>query len=165
MDKLNTGFYFFNNTIRDKEKKSGKPELTPQDTIASKKIFSDLLEQTESVDNPSNAPDTQEEISVLLKDIGIQGKRFKQHRTMENLEEYKRMIRKLLGRVIESAENVSVKTLYNPIRKEKSPKLHFSIIDNELLHLTKIFMEEQNNVLKIASQIDKIEGILLDLAF
>lgn len=167
MDKLNTNYYFFKSDNNNSKKKISDKK---NERVEKKSFFNTLIDENKSfeeIDNLKNEhTDTlKEEISVLLKDIGQQGKRLKQNRTIADLDKYKKLVKSFLTKVISVSEDISVKTIYNTKRKEKISKLHLSIIDNELLQLTKIFIEEQASVIKIASQIDKIEGIILDMAY
>ncbi|OHD13517.1 MAG: hypothetical protein A2Y34_06340 [Spirochaetes bacterium GWC1_27_15] len=106
----------------------------------------------------------QEELEKLLKEIGIQGELLKKSRNLEDLDDYKKMVKKYLMSVIEQGEKIENKVTFHRIKKEKVAKVHLQIIDKELIELTRIFLSEQYNTLDIASKIDKIEGILVDLS-
>jgi uncharacterized protein YaaR (DUF327 family) len=66
--------------------------------------------------------------------------------------------------VIDQSEKSEKKAIWNKIKKEKITKIHLQVVNKELLDLTRIFMSEQYSVLEIASKIDKIQGILIDMA-
>lgn len=104
-----------------------------------------------------------ETIEKLLKDIGRQGEILKKSRSLEDLDKYKKMIKNFLKEIIDRIEKKERKSLWDKRKKEKIMKVHITIINKELEELTRIFFDEQQNILAIASQIDKIEGILIDL--
>ncbi|HBD92870.1 MAG: hypothetical protein A2015_03480 [Spirochaetes bacterium GWF1_31_7] len=173
MDKINNNYYLFNTDLKNKDLKK-KKNINDKDTkqVTSRSFFNNLFE-SEQLLNESEIIEKQsieyesfrEEISVMLKDIGNQGKKLKQNRNIIELEKYKKIIKSFLNKIINASESVTLKSIYNSKKKEKISKLHLSIIDEELLHLTRTFIDAQSSIIKLASQLDKIEGLLLDLAF
>lgn len=175
MAKINNNYFFFNSEIKNTEeqkrkKKDNEIQNAKKKNSLFRTILNDQIHQEISSDNPVKnkeeavpGGDEKEKIASLLKEVGRQGIILKKSKKVEDLEEYKRLIQDLIQKILCYSEQIETKIIYNTRRKEKISKLHLKVLDNELLDLTRVFMEEQKDVLKIASKIDKIEGILLDL--
>lgn len=167
MEKINNNYYFVNPEIKNNNKTEKKKPIKGKTESLFGSLFTEKIEEEEEINTESDKIDNnnlQVKIASMLKDIGQQGRTLKRNQTLYELDKYKKMVRDFLRKVVTYAEETEVKTIYNAKRKEKVSKLHLKIIDNELLELTRIFIEEQQSVIKLGSQIDKIEGILLDLA-
>ncbi len=165
MQKISDPSLLVNNELYLKSKdvnksKEGKKsvEIKKKDSIF-KNILQKEIEKKEDVETTNL-----EEIQKLLKDIGLQGRVLKKSSSIEDLDVYKKLVKKYIMSVIDISENTEKKSVYNRFKREKISKTHLNVIDKELLELTKIFIAEQKDVLKIASKIDKIEGMLIDLA-
>jgi uncharacterized protein len=143
-----------------------KTETNKKHPIKKDGVFKDILSFEENKANQEieELQLQQQEIEKLLKEIGIQGEVLKKSKRIEDLDIYKKSVKKFVLSVVELSENAEKKAIWNKIKKEKITKIHLQIIDKELLELTRIFMSEQHSVLEIASKIDKIEGILVDFA-
>lgn len=154
---LNANAYFQKKPIKKQEK---------SDVIKSKKtLFDNLLSTEESQQLTENESyDNNREIETQLKEIGIIGEKIKKNRNLTDLDQYKKKIKAFISLIINKSESIDTKFVWNKTRKEKIAKVHLKVIDKELKELTNIFFSEQRSVLKIASQIDKIEGILIDLS-
>jgi uncharacterized protein len=140
----------------DKTKK--KSSINFEKKSAFQEVFSSEMEDS-AIENVETT-----EIERLLKDIGIQGELLKKSKNLEDLDNYKKMVKKFILNIVELSETTEKKVVWNRFKKEKIAKIHLQIIDKELLDLTRIFMSEQYSVLQIASKIDKIQGMLIDLA-
>lgn len=164
MEKINENSYLYQQL--NSKTNSSKIKKNDLKSINNKKktYFFDLLQIEE---NQEEEKDTllfkKEEIATLLREIGKKGEILKKRLILADLDEYKKMVRHFLLTAIELSEKVEKKNLWNSFKKEKVTKIHLTIIDKELNELTKYFLEEQKDVFKIVSKIDKIEGILIDL--
>jgi uncharacterized protein YaaR (DUF327 family) len=166
MDKIDLSQYLFNPDPRlKKEKKSNRVSSGKKGSIKKTEDnkadneFSVLLDKPIENETPANL----EVIEDLLRDIGLSGERLKKKRDFNELEQYKKLVSKLIKDVIQVSITSENKTLWNSKRKEKVTKVHITVLNNELLELTRIFFEEQKNTLAIAAKIDKIEGMLIDM--
>jgi len=141
-----------------------KTDKTKKTNISNKKksLFQEILGSENEV-NQKESVQT-EEIEKLLKEIGVQGEVLKKSRDLDNLDIYKKKVKKLILNIIDLSESAEKKVVWNRFKKEKITKIHLQIVDKELLELTRIFMSEQYSVLDIAAKIDKIQGILVDLS-
>ncbi|HOV13707.1 MAG TPA: DUF327 family protein [Spirochaetota bacterium] len=166
MQKINDPSYLVNNELYLKNRELNKPVGKKKTDIVNNKkkksIFDEILNnEIEKTEEKREA--NLEEIQMMLKDVGLQGEVLKKSRNIEDLDKYKKLVKKFIMSIIDVAENTEKKSVYNRIKKEKITKVHLNIIDKELLELTKIFISEQYEVLKVASKIDKIEGMLISI--
>ena len=154
---LNANAYFQKKPIKKQEK---------LDIIKSKKTLFDNLLSTEEYQQvtENDLDNNNNEIETQLKEIGIIGEKIKKNRNLTDLDQYKKKIKVFISLILNKSESIDTKFVWNKMRKEKIAKVHLKVIDKELKELTNIFFSEQKSVLKIASQIDKIEGILIDLS-
>lgn len=164
MQKIDDPGYLVNNELYLKSKELNKTPKNNKSSGVKKKdpVFKNILENEIEKTEEKDTANT-EEIQKLLKDIGLQGQLLKRSRNIEDLDVYKKLVKKYLLSILDLSEKAEKKTVYNRFKKEKITKIHLNVIDKELLELTKIFLSEQHDVLKIASKIDKIEGMLIDL--
>ena len=154
--------YHQDSLVKKKELKNNqKTTKSSKTSFGTKNIFGELFENEEIETDLSGFDE--EEISRLLKDIGRQGLILKKSRDLNDLENYKNLIKKYLKGIIDISETTERKTVYDAKKKEKITKIYLQITNKELLELTRVFLSEQYDVLKVASQIDRIEGLLIDL--
>ena len=113
------------------------------------------------LERPENKNELNDEIANLLKDISAKGRNLKKYKKVEDLEDYKKLIQSLLKKVVSSTEKVEKKATFR--NGQKNFKLHLQIINKNLLELTREFMKQQKSVIAVATKIDSIEGLLLDL--
>ena len=162
MTKINNN-YLFNPSI--KQKKTNKNKKTHNSGGISS--FNNILQQNtieNQLDKTSLEPGSvsENEISLLLKDVGIQGKALKRQPNLEEFDKYRRLVGQLLSKILKESESVHKKEVRNFFKKEKVTKIHLKVVNQELLELTDLFMKGQKDIIKIAGKIDKIEGILID---
>jgi uncharacterized protein len=162
IDDLNHVLYPDAFIRKSETKKTGQPKKKSFLESESKSDFQEILfnETLEVEKNDLHSV----EIEKLLKDIGIQGEILKKSKDLEDLEKYKKMVHKFVLGIVDVSENTEKKVIWNKFKKEKIAKIHLQVIDKELLELARIFISEQYNVLEVASKIDKIQGMLVDMA-
>lgn len=162
MSKIENVFYSSPdpNVKRQKSKKSEKSKISGSSTTK-EMTFEEILMPKEVELNAENVE--REKIEILLKQIGNQGEKLKRSKQLEDLDKYKKLVKEYISIVLALSENTEQKILWDRKKKEKVTKVHLKIIDHEMLELTRIFIQEQQNTLAIAAKIDKIEGLLVDL--
>lgn len=166
IDDVNSTFHYdskfqkeilYNPDLKIEKKKTEKKKKINDDSF--KNLF---LEEGAEIED--SAPVKEQEIESLLKEIGILGENLKKSRSLEDLDEYKKKVKRFISSIVERSEKADKKVVWNRQKREKVTKIHLNVIDKELLELTRIFMSEQHSVLVIASKIDRIQGILIDTA-
>lgn len=161
MDKINNNYFFLNPEIKntDDQKKTKKSSTIARQASLFQKM---LMQEEEPVEQVSeNKNELNDEIANLLKDISAKGRNLKKYKKVEDLEDYKKLIQSLLKKVVSSTEKVEKKATFK--NGQKNFKLHLQVINKNLLELTREFMKQQKSVIAIATKIDSIEGLLLDL--
>ncbi|MCG8569465.1 MAG: YaaR family protein [Spirochaetes bacterium] len=168
MNKIDPNYPLFHPDLVKKKKDVRKgSEQSGKATKA--KLFQDLLtEETntseqQAIEQLEISNDVEVQLDHLLTEIGKQGKLLKRNLNLQNLNKYKMLIQQFLKKIMESATQLENKVLWNKFKKEKIAKVHYLILNKELLELTQYFMQTQLNVLAIAAKIDRIEGLLIDL--
>lgn len=167
MSKIFSDYNFVNKPDINEKPKPKIDKKKRLDTGKSIPFFEELLiNEDEKPDNQElnyNSREKLDLIEELLKDIGKQGEILKKSKNLEDLDRYKRLIKAFITEILDHIEKKEKKTLWDKRKKEKITKVHLVIINKELEELTAFFFEEQQNTLAIASKIDKIEGILIDM--
>ena len=161
MDKINNNYFFLNPEIKnnDDQKKTKKSSTIAGQASLFQKM---LMQEEEPIEQVSeNKNELNDEIANLLKDISAKGRNLKKYKKVEDLEDYKKLIQNLLKKVVSSTEKVEKKATFR--NGQKNFKLHLQVINKNLLELTREFMKQQKSVIAIATKIDSIEGLLLDL--
>ena len=161
MDKINNNYFFLNPEIKntDDQKKTKKSSTIARQASLFQKMLMQEEEHIEPVSENKN--ELNDEIANLLKDISAKGRNLKKYKKVEDLEDYKKLIQSLLKKVVSSTEKVEKKATFR--NGQKNFKLHLQIINKNLLELTREFMKQQKSVIAVATKIDSIEGLLLDL--
>ncbi len=161
MDKINNNYFFLNPEIKntDDQKKTKKSSTIARQASLFQKMLMQEEEHIEPVSENKN--ELNDEIANLLKDISAKGRNLKKYKKVEDLEDYKKLIQSLLKKVVSSTEKVEKKATFK--NGQKNFKLHLQVINKNLLELTREFMKQQKSVIAIATKIDSIEGLLLDL--
>lgn len=161
MDKINNNYFFLNPEIKntDDQKKTKKSSTIARQASLFQKMLMQEEEHIEPVSENKN--ELNDEIANLLKDISAKGRNLKKYKKVEDLEDYKKLIQSLLKKVVSSTEKVEKKATFR--NGQKNFKLHLQVINKNLLELTREFMKQQKSVIAIATKIDSIEGLLLDL--
>lgn len=161
MDKINNNYFFLNPEIKntDDQKKTKKSSTIARQASLFQKMLMQEEEHIEPVSENKN--ELNDEIANLLKDISAKGRNLKKYKKVEDLEDYKKLIQSLLKKVVSSTEKVEKKATFK--NGQKNFKLHLQIINKNLLELTREFMKQQKSVIAVATKIDSIEGLLLDL--
>ena len=161
MDKINNNYFFLNPEIKntDDQKKTKKSSTIARQASLFQKMMMQEEEHIEPVSENKN--ELNDEIANLLKDISAKGRNLKKYKKVEDLEDYKKLIQSLLKKVVSSTEKVEKKATFR--NGQKNFKLHLQIINKNLLELTREFMKQQKSVIAVATKIDSIEGLLLDL--
>lgn len=161
MDKINNNYFFLNPEIKntDDQKKTKKSSTIARQASLFQKMLMQEEEHIEAVSENKN--ELNDEIANLLKDISAKGRNLKKYKKVEDLEDYKKLIQSLLKKVVSSTEKVEKKATFK--NGQKNFKLHLQVINKNLLELTREFMKQQKSVIAIATKIDSIEGLLLDL--
>jgi len=164
MSKIDNDYSFFGNpqikNTKLKKSKISNKKISKNDNEFS---FEELVFEEEVNFEEDQLKEKDKVIENYLKEIGKQGEKLKKSRHFNDLEIYKNLIKKFLLFAIDLMEKKEKKALWDKTKKQKITKIHITVINKELQELTRIFFDEQKNILAIASKIDKIEGLIINL--
>lgn len=138
---------------------------TKKTSSENKSLFAKAFEEQDDDIIINDNVNSETSLEESLKEIGLLGEKLKRSKSLQDLDDYKKSIKRYIDQIIDKTVKYETKYVWNRAKKEKIPKIHLKIIDRELEELTKIFFDEQKSVFLIASKIDKIEGILVDLSY
>lgn len=137
---------------------------TKKTSSENKSLFAKAFEEQDDDIIINDNLNSETSLEESLKEIGLLGEKLKRSKSLQDLDDYKKSIKRYIDQIIDKTVKCETKYVWSRAKKEKIPKIHLKIIDRELEELTKIFFDEQKSVFLIASKIDKIEGILVDLS-
>ncbi len=164
IEKINNFCNYYNFNTKTKKNKSKKSDKTLKNkSINELSSFDEILEANETDFEINKIKLNEEKLENLLKQIGNYGEKLKKSKLIKDLNIYKNLVKEYLSIVISLSEKTEKITMWNKVKKEKISKVHITIINQELLNLTKLFFAEQQNTFTIAAKIDKVEGLLIDL--
>ncbi|MBU1075715.1 MAG: YaaR family protein [Spirochaetes bacterium] len=141
-------------TIKEKIK-SFKKSKTSDVQIKQSPFYDKLLEVSE-------VEDINLELDKLIEQIDKVGKKFANDTNLENLKEYKSLIKAFLETVINKMFKVKEKYGHRSWVKQKV----FIIVEkiNERLErLTNFILEKENQNINLLATLDEIRGLLVDL--
>ncbi|MCF8010528.1 MAG: YaaR family protein [Clostridiales bacterium] len=102
----------------------------------------------------------EQELKAMLEKITLVGERLKKTLSVNDIYEYKKLVKDYLSSVVNNQYKISQdRTLYNGILSR------VEVINQKIDELTNKFFEDQERNLFIAGEIDQIKGLLLNLLF
>lgn len=141
-------------TIKEKLK-SMKKSKTSEVEVKQSPFYDKLLEVTE-------VEDIKLELDKLIEQIDAVGKKFAGDQNLENLKEYKSLIKAFLDTVISKMYKVKEKFGHRSWVKQKV----FIIVEKinaKLENLTNFILEKENENINLLATLDEIRGLLVDL--
>jgi len=144
-------------TIKDKIKSLKKTKTSESGKVkAPKSQFQDKLLEAAEV------KEVHMELDRLLEKIDEIGKKFSHKPDLENLQEYKSLIKAFMTMVIEKMYRVKEKMGHRSWVKQK---IYITIekIDTKLEQLTQFVLDKENFNINLLATLDEIRGLLIDL--
>ena len=142
-----------------KRKKKIKNKKDKKITFVS--ILNSEIETTENVSGVSEIYDI-EDIESVLDKVFETGEKLKQNQSLENIKNYKKIVKKFLEYIIKNTFKVEEKTSGVNILKRKKFTL-VKIIDKKLESLATDVLSRQKKQFDILQKIDEINGLIVDL--
>lgn len=155
VDEAHTRFREFEEAIGvGKGKKTKKAQIVKEKEEKQHPFAEKIREETLKA--------AKEELSLLIKKIDEKGKIFLNSPTYENLINYKELVAVFVQYAVQNIWQIEEK---RSGRFAKTQKLHLILkkIDENLFLLTEEVLKAEKNILKLASTIDEIQGLLIDL--
>lgn len=128
-------------------------------------VSRDVVTQTNFLKNLDEVTEEQikKTFDELVKDIDEQAKVLEKHRTFEELEKYKSLVKSFMEQVIKKIYSVKVSDSSKIMFKRK--KIYFLVeqVDVYLEDLTRQVLEKQSETLQFLATLEKIKGLLVDM--
>lgn len=141
-------------TIKEKIK-SSKGSKSSKVNLKQSQFYDKLLEVTE-------VEDVKLELDKLIEEIDVVGKKFAKDSNIDNLKEYKSLIKAFLDTMITKMFKVKEKYGHRSWVKQKV-FIIVEKINKKLENLTKFILEKENENINLLSTLDEIRGLLVDL--
>lgn len=143
-----------NKSIKEKFK-SSKGSKSSNVNLKQSQFYDKLLEVTE-------VEDVKLELDKLIEEIDVVGKKFAKDSNIDNLKEYKSLIKAFLDTMITKMFKVKEKYGHRSWVKQKV-FIVVEKINKKLENLTKFILEKENENINLLSTLDEIRGLLVDL--
>lgn len=103
-----------------------------------------------------------QELDSLLDDIDAHGKKLLDHQSVEDLHAYKSKVKEFLSEAVKKIYKLKEEMSFD---RRGRHRIYSQVekVDKELEELTMMFMDQQQDKLAIASKIDEIRGMLVDI--
>jgi uncharacterized protein YaaR (DUF327 family) len=112
-----------------------------------------------------DGPETQStNLDDLMADLDQQGRKFQERPILEELVKYKALVKRFLEitlkQALKPANHSGRRRLNSPTPKDYQI---IEVVDKKLTELTMAVLEKENKNINLASRLDEIRGLLLDL--
>lgn len=155
VDEAHTRFREFEEAIAvGKGKKTKKAQIVKEKKEKQHPFAEKIREETLKA--------AKEELSLLIKKIDEKGKIFLNSPTYENLINYKELVAVFIQYAVQNIWQIEEKRSGRFVKTQKI-YLILKKIDENLFLLTEEVLKAEKNILKLASTIDEIQGLLIDL--
>jgi len=147
-NKLNLG-----KTKRSSAKRA--PHEIGRDKVNSMNFMKELDDATEE--------QVKKSLDQLIEELSEQAKVLADHRTFEELNKYKGLVKSFMEQAIQKIYNVKVSDSSKLMIKRKKVYVMVEMVDAELEKLTQKILYQHADSIDILSALDKIRGLLVDM--
>lgn len=116
--------------------------------------FSTILTQSRQLQS--------QELQVFIQRLDDVGKKLSENKTLENLTEFKNLVKGFLQSTFGKSRNMQEETLWD-FRGQPKVMAHVGKINKALEELGQQVLSEQTEPLKILEKIGEIKGLIIDL--
>ncbi len=143
--------------VKEKIKSLKKPKTTESSGISVQQspFYDKLLEITE-------VKEINLELDKLIDQVDKVGKKFSNNPDIQNLQEYKSLIKAFLDTMIQKMYKIKEKMGHRSWVKQKV-FITVEKINEKLEQLTKFVLEKQTENINLLATLDEIRGLLVDL--
>ncbi|MEA1974903.1 MAG: YaaR family protein [Bacillota bacterium] len=117
--------------------------------------FTEILASTEE-------DKMREALSEVLEKINKKGKELINKRTVENLLEYKKMVKNFIEEAVDFGLKVNARRGYGLSGRTKILRT-VSTIDKRLIELTDIILKQETKGMRLLEKVGQIEGLLVNI--
>lgn len=105
---------------------------------------------------------TYDRLTKKVKEIEDQGKKLAENQTVDNLRQYKKMVRDFLKDVVENGLELNEDFGFNHRGSARTYKI-VKEVDKKLVDLTNEVLEKEKSGLNIAGLVGEIKGMLINI--
>ena len=102
-------------------------------------------------------------LDQLVEEINQQAKNLANHRTFEELEKYKKMVKSFMDQAVRKIYTVKVSDSSKLMVKRKKVYIMVQQVDTELEKITLDLIQKQAEGLDLLAALEKINGLLVDM--
>lgn len=116
--------------------------------------FSNILSQTKQLQG--------QELELFLKKLDDQGKKLSETMSVQDLVEFKNMVKRFLKSTLGKSRSMQEETIWD-FRGQPKVMARVTKIDRALEELGEQILSSQAEPLKVLAKIDEIKGLIVDL--
>ncbi|OMP65806.1 YaaR family protein [Domibacillus epiphyticus] len=103
-----------------------------------------------------------EKLNGMMKDIETQGEKLSEHRTIDDLRKYKKMVKEFMEEAVNSGLQLEEQRGFNRRGRTKVYKI-VKEVDNRLTELANDVINKEKSQLDILSKVGEIKGLLVNI--
>jgi len=145
----------------------GKPigKSKRSDKNTARHVSRDSVNDLNFLKELDNAAEEQVKRSLdeLINDLTEQAKVLEKHRTFEELDKYKKMVKEFMKQAVSKIYSVKVSDSSKLMIKRKKVYVLVEKVDTELERLTKQVLDKNSPSIDLLATLERIKGILVDM--
>ncbi|CAM5413788.1 DUF327 domain-containing protein [Niallia circulans] len=103
-----------------------------------------------------------DKLTKLVEEIEGQGKKLSEHRTVDDLRRYKKMVKDFMDEAVNNALKLEEQSGFNRRGRTKVYKI-VKEVDKKLVDLTNTLLDKEKNGLDILQSVGEIQGLLINI--
>ncbi|WP_303985446.1 YaaR family protein [Niallia circulans] len=103
-----------------------------------------------------------DKLTKLVDKIEGQGKKLSEHRTVDDLRRYKKMVKDFMDEAVNNALKLEEQSGFNRRGRTKVYKI-VKEVDKKLVDLTNTLLDKEKNGLDILQSVGEIQGLLINI--
>ncbi|OES46047.1 YaaR family protein [Domibacillus iocasae] len=103
-----------------------------------------------------------EKMNGMMKDIETQGEKLAEHRTIDDLRKYKKMVKEFMEEAVNSGLQLEEQRGFNRRGRTKVYKI-VKEVDSRLTQLANDVINKEKSQLDILSKVGEIQGLLINI--
>ncbi|SKC63871.1 YaaR family protein [Maledivibacter halophilus] len=104
----------------------------------------------------------QEKLTILLDEINTQAEKIEKKFYLNNILKYKKLVKEFLNLTVNNSHKFKKENFLDRRGRHRIMSM-VKLVDEELENLTKDFLKNEKDKLKILNRLDEIKGMLLDI--
>ncbi|MGI2328543.1 YaaR family protein [Planococcus sp. YIM B11945] len=134
----------------------------PSDRLPKNAVENKTADSFAAVIQKSQAKMQMSALNQLMSRVDFQGQKLAKQRTLENLRDYKKLVKQFIGESLNNGMQLSEKQSFHPGGGMKTHQL-IEVIDQKLLELNDEVLLNEKEGLELLDLIGEIKGLLINL--